>query len=281
MNLELWVHPYTISDREFALFRDLIFRHTGIHMSDRKKNLVVARLSRRLRALGLGSFSDYYRYLTEGPDAAGELINLVNRITTNKTDFFRERHHFDFLRDTVVPQILRDATAGGQRRIRIWSAGCSSGEEPYSIAMTISELLERDRGWDVRILATDLDTEVLSRAHRGVYSSQQVAPVPVPYLSKYFDRVPDGYELKQAVKGLVVFRKLNLMDETFPMKRSFDAIFCRNVMIYFTEETKNALVEKLHRHLKEGGYLFIGHSESLMHMKHLFTFVRHTVYRKI
>lgn len=281
MTPDLCTRTYTITDREFELFRDLIFRQTGIHLSDRKKNLVVARLSKRLRALDLENFTEYYRFLTERPDASSELVNLVNRVTTNKTDFFRENHHFDFLRGDVLPEILENASRGGPKKLRIWSAGCSTGEEPYSIAMTVHDFFSNERGWDIKILATDLDTEVLGFAYRGVYPSQRVAPVPGPFLTKYFERTAEGYSVKRQIRDMVIFRRLNLMDAMFPLKSQVDVIFCRNVMIYFNDETKASLVGKFHRHLRNDGYLFIGHSESLMHMKDLFTFVRHTVYRKV
>lgn len=281
MSSTLFSQSYSITDREFQLFRDIIFRETGINMSDRKRNLIVARLSKRLRALNLASFSEYYQYLTESHDAGDELINLINRVTTNKTDFFRERHHFEFLMDTVLPSYIEESRRGRERRLRIWSAGCSSGEEPYSIAMTLSEAFQNERGWDIKILATDLDTEILTCASRGTYSSQQITPVPIGYISKYFIRSPEGYTVCPQIKNMVTFRKLNLMEPTFPMKRPFDLIFCRNVMIYFNDRTKADLIRKFHMHLKDDGYMFIGHSESLMNMKHMFRFLKHTVYRKV
>lgn len=281
MNPTLCAQSYDISDKEFQLFRDIIFRETGIHMSDRKRNLIVARLSKRLRALNLSNFSEYYQFLEESHDTGNELINLINRVTTNKTDFFRERHHFEFLLDVVLPSFIEAARMGCQRRLRIWSAGCSSGEEPYSIAMTVSEAFQNERGWDIKILATDLDTEILARASRGTYTTQQITPVPMDYISKYLVRRPEGYEACPQIKNMIAFRKLNLMAPQFPMKNPFDIIFCRNVMIYFNEQTKTELVNKFHLHLKDPGYMFIGHSESLMHMKHLFKFLKHTIYRKV
>jgi chemotaxis protein methyltransferase CheR len=270
--------PYDITDKEFKLFQEIIYRHTGIHMSDKKRNLIVARLSKRLRALKLTNFSDYYEYLTENSNTSDELINLINRITTNKTDFFREIHHFDFLSEEIFPAIIRDSK---ERKLRIWSAGCSTGEEPYSLAMIVSEAFRNEKGWDIKILATDLDTEVLMKAAAGVYPSQVVTPVPINYLSKYFERTSVGYEVTRNIKSMVAFRKLNLMDPAFPMKKAFDIIFCRNVMIYFDEETKFSLINKFHHHLKGNGYMFVGHSESLMHMKDIFKFLKHTVYQKV
>jgi chemotaxis protein methyltransferase CheR len=250
-------------------------------MTEKKRNLVVARLSKRLRALNLSNFSEYYEYLTTSSNASDELNNLINRITTNKTDFFREKHHFDFLVNEIFPTFLDTARKSGMRRLRIWSAGCSSGEEPYSIAMTVADFFKDERGWDLKILATDLDTDIIMKASKGVYSSQQITPVPINYLSKYFVRTSQGYEVSPNIKSMIAFRKLNLMDPSFPMKKPFDIIFCRNVMIYFDEETRKDLVIKYHNHLNDIGYMFVGHSESLMYMKHLFKFLKHTVYIKV
>lgn len=281
MNLQLSAQSFHITDKEFQLFRDIIFRETGISMSDKKRNLIVARLSKRLRVLNLNSFSEYYQYLNESDHADTEIGNLINRVTTNKTDFFREKHHFDFLMNEIFPGMIEAARKGGERRLRIWSAGCSSGEEPYSLAMCVNDAFKDERGWDLKILATDLDTDVLTKASHGVYNSQQVTPVPMGYLSKYFVRTHEGYTASPQLKAMISFRRLNLMDASFPMKRPFDIIFCRNVMIYFNEETKQELAKKYHSHLREKGYMFVGHSESLMYMKHLFRFLKHTVYQKV
>jgi len=281
MTTSLCAQSFSITEKEFHLFKDIIYRHTGIQMTEKKRNLIVARLSKRLRALNLQSFSQYYEYLNTSPDASEEFNNLINRITTNKTDFFREKHHFDFLANEIFPAYIDAAKHGADRRIRIWSAGCSSGEEPYSLAMIMADSFKDERGWDLKILATDLDTDVLMKASRGTYTSQQITPVPIGYLSKYFFRSSEGYVVSQHIKSMVVFRKLNLMDAAFPMKKPFDIIFCRNVMIYFNDETKQDLIKKYHSHLKPNGYMFVGHSESLMHMKHLFRFLKHTVYVKV
>ncbi len=281
MTPTLCAQSFSITEKEFHLFRDIIYRQTGIQMSEKKRNLIVARLSKRLRALNLSNFSEYYEYLNTSSNASDELNNLINRITTNKTDFFREKHHFDFLVNEIFPSFLDTARINGMRRLRIWSAGCSSGEEPYSIAMTVADFFKDERGWDLKILATDLDTDILMKASKGVYSSQQITPVPINYLSKYFVRTSQGYEVSPQIKAMIAFRKLNLMDPSFPMKKPFDIIFCRNVMIYFDEETRKDLVKKYYNHLSDIGYMFVGHSESLMYMKHLFKFLKHTVYLKV
>ncbi|MGC9323701.1 MAG: CheR family methyltransferase [Desulfomonilia bacterium] len=270
-----------ISDKEFILFKELIHRETGIHMSDKKRKLIVARLSKRLRSLELENFTQYYEYLRENPNAGGEIVHLINRITTNKTDFFRERYHFVFLQEHVFPEKIRECRRTGNRQLRIWSAGCSSGEEPYSIAMTVAETFRNEKGWDIKVLATDLDTEVLEKASTGIYPTQVLAPVPREYLSRYFNRKPNGYEVCREIKSLVTFRKLNLMEPLFPMRRPFDIIFCRNVIIYFNEETKRSLFRKFHAHLKDMGFMFIGHSESLMQMRENFQYLKHTIYQKV
>lgn len=270
-----------LSDREFQLFQEIIYRETGIHMSDKKRKLVVARLSKRLRALSLSTFTEYYNYLEKSPQADGEIVNLINRVTTNKTDFFRERHHFDFLLRELYPGMIEESRITGTRRLRIWSAGCSSGEEPYTLAMVALEAFKDQRGWDTKILATDLDTEMLQKAVAGVYPTQSVSTVPKDYLHKYFIRKGENYEANNALKSMIAFRRLNLMNETFPMKFPFDIIFCRNVIIYFDTKTKEELLNKFYGHLKPRGYMFIGHSESLMHMKDKFRYLKHTIYQKV
>ncbi len=272
---------FDLSDKEFQLFKELIYRETGINMSDKKKKLIVARLSKRLRVLELDSFTEYYHYLKESPDSDNEIVNLINRVTTNKTDFFREKHHFDFLQKELFPQIIVDSKSTGNRKLRIWSAGCSSGEEPYTLGMVVAESFKAERGWDIKILATDLDTEILQRAIAGIYPTQLITPVPNEYLAKYFIRTGELYEVNSFIKSMISFRKLNLMDETFPMKNPFDIIFCRNVIIYFDTETKDNLLTKYHKHLKSKGHMFIGHSESLMHMKDKFRYLKHTIYQKV
>ncbi len=272
---------YDLSDEEFFLFQELIYAETGISLSDKKKRLVVARLSKRLRALNLNNFTEYYAYLKDNPERELELGNLINRITTNKTDFFRERHHFDFLRQEILPQIIKAGTSSGARRLRIWSAGCSSGEEPYSIAMTVDDAFQGQRGWDIKILATDLDTDILKKAAAGCYPTQTIAPIPKEYLLRFFVRNGSEYELVPRIKSMVVFRRLNLMSPLFPMKKPFDVIFCRNVIIYFDAPTKLTLMNKFAHHLSQGGYMFIGHSESLMNMKDTYRYLKNTIYQKV
>lgn len=268
VSMSLKVETFQISDREFDLLRNLIKELTGISLSDQKKSLVISRLSKRLRALDLTSFTGYYGYLTEGLEGRQEIDHLINRITTNKTDFYREQHHFEFLEEVLLPQIYEHGAENGKRKLRVWSAGCSSGEEPYTIAITLKEFFKDKPSWDVKILATDLDTEILEKAKKGVYSQQVVAPIPPEYLRAYFKKgvgANDGlFMVKDILKELIVFRKFNLVTEEISPKQPFDIIFCRNVIIYFDAETKMKVINSLSNALGNKGYLFLGHSESLM-----------------
>ncbi|MBI4800760.1 MAG: protein-glutamate O-methyltransferase [Desulfarculus sp.] len=273
-----------LPDREFEIIRQMVKSQTGISLSLHKRDLVVSRLARRLRALGMDSFSQYIEYL-RADESGGELVHMINRITTNKTDFFRERHHFDFLRDKLLPHLVAEGEHSGQRVLRAWSAGCSSGEEPYSIAITLSEFFANHPGWDYKLLASDLDTVMLEKASRGQYEPSLLEPVPKGLLGKHFDRQGRGeeaqYQVKPSLRQMITFRKFNLMHPTYPLAVPLDFVFCRNVLIYFDMEDKISILTKFHRVLKPGGHIFVGHSESLMMVKDLFRFVDTTVYRKL
>jgi len=258
---------YQLSDEEFRLFSELIREKAGIHLSEHKHQLLRARLSRRLRALDLCSFEEYYDYLM-GHDATGqEMLIMVNCITTNKTEFFREPHHFDFLQEVARQALIERARRTGNRQVRIWSAGCASGEEPYSIAISLREALGSLFGWEIEILASDIDTEVLEKAERGIYPLAQVSAIPQALLHKYFRGGTGTFQgfvrVCQEIQGLVSFLRINLLDDPWPIQARFDAIFCRNVMIYFHRSTQKRLVERFAASLEEGGHLFVGHSESL------------------
>ncbi len=276
---------YILNDREFEIIRTLVKEQTGISLGLHKRDLVVSRLSRRLRALELGSFSAYIDYLRSEESGAEELVHMINRITTNKTDFFRERHHFDFMREKLLPQIYADGERSGNRRLRAWSAGCSSGEEPYTIAMTLSEFFAGKPGWDVRLLATDLDTTMLQKASKGLYEGRLLEPVDRQLLGKYFQPVrQEGeifYQVKPQLREMITFRKFNLMHPSYPLKTPLDFVFCRNVLIYFELKEKVEILTKFHGVIKEAGHIFVGHSESLMMVKDLFRYVATTVYQKV
>ncbi|MHB8841869.1 MAG: CheR family methyltransferase [Candidatus Aquicultor sp.] len=276
---------YRISDAEFELLRSLIKELTGINLSDQKKMLVVSRLSKRLRSLGLTSFAGYYKYVTEDIKGCEEIDHLINRMTTNKTDFYRESHHFDFMQKTALPHIYGEGRKHSELNLRVWSAGCSSGEEPYTIAITLKEFFQNKPGWDVKILATDLDTEMLDKSKAGIYKQEIVSPISNEYLRTYFKKGVGENEglfmAKDTLKGMIVFRRHNLVYDSLPTKRQFDIVFCRNVIIYFDEKTKIKVINQFYNALKEGGYLFLGHSESPVGCESKFKLLGNSLYRKI
>lgn len=268
-----------ISDAEFIRIRDMIYKVAGIKLADGKKDLVYRRLSGRLSRLGLNSFSDYCDYVQD--EANGELQSFCDSLTTNFTSFFREQHHFDFLRSQFVDEMQQRAAHSG-KRLRIWSAGCSSGEEPYSIAMTLLDRFPGIDGWDARILATDLDTNVLQQCRGGSYSGEKIDKVPADIRKRWFrTTTPNGdYVVDDRLRSLIVFKQLNLMGD-WPMRGPFDIIFCRNVIIYFDKQTQVRLVERFAKLLRDGGYLIIGHSESLLNVSDRFVLSGKTIHRKI
>ena len=256
-----------INDDEFDAFRQLIYRETGISLNNGKRALVCSRLSKRLRALQLDTFLDYYAYLLRNDTDGVELQQMINCITTNKTEFFREPHHFDFLRTTIFPEAQARATHGGTRRLRVWSAGCSMGHEPYSLAITLLEAMGAARGWDIRILASDIDTNVLDIASRGVYDLDELQSIPEDLKRKYFLRGTGRWEgtalIRPAVQRLITFRRINLTEDAWPIQTQFDLILCRNVIIYFNQATQQRLFEHFRQHLKTGSHLMLGHSENM------------------
>ncbi len=270
-----------LTDREFAYISKLLFERFGIFLGDQKRVLIAGRLSKRLRELSLGSFTDYIDYLSDD-QSGSELSELINRITTNHSFFFRERDHFDFLANTVLPEIERGAAKTGQTTIRIWSAGCATGEEVYSISMLLrNHFGPRFPSIDAGLLATDISLAALKEAKTGEYADAKLRELPQNYRSSYFSKKDDDtWTICEEIKDSVMFKRLNLMADAYPMKGLFDAIFCRNVMIYFNQESRERVVQSLHRYVKPGGYLFIGHSESLNRETCPFDYVKPAVYRK-
>ena len=273
-----------LSDIDFKKIRSLVYEQSGINLQKGKKELVKARLSKRVREGKFGSFRDYYRYVTT-EQGNNELVVMIDSISTNLTSFFREESHFRRLR-VVVPEMMK--AAGNGRcvpNLRIWSAGCSTGEEPYSLAIDLKETI-KNRNSNLRILATDISTRTLRTAVDGVYSKEKTKKIPPLLLKKYFQigqgRWDGYYRVKKNLKDSVEFMKFNLME--IPAFRafndSFDIIFCRNVMIYFDKETQDSLVKRFYDCLKEKGYLFIGHSESLTGLTHRFKYIEPSVYQK-
>ena len=276
------VDDFVVTDREFRQFTAFVYRQTGIALNDTKRPLVCSRLSKRLRHHGYVRLGEYYDHLTERDPTGEELVQMVNALTTNKTEFFREAHHFALLRTDIVD---RCAPANGPRRLRVWSAGCSSGEEAYSIAFTVLDGLPDAADRDVRILASDIDTDVLALATRGVYAANRVAGVPTALRERYLVRGRGRSEglvrVRPEVTRLVTFRRINLRDESWPIRATFDAIFCRNVLIYFDRALQRRVVRRLVEYLKPGGYLFLGHSESLLGMGPGLRSVGKTVYQRV
>ena len=269
----------SLSDAEFDKLRDLVYKISGISLANTKKELVVSRFSKRVKALKLNSFSEYHDLLVS-PGGFSEVQNFINSITTNKTDFFREPHHFDFIASSFVPQVV----ASNRPVVRIWSAACSTGEEPYTIAMVMSKYLVEPYGIPVKILATDIDTSVLKTAARGVYDSQAISPVPEAYLKKYFLKGKDDsfglFKIKDEIRKMVTFKQLNFVAAEYPITSTFDIIFCRNVIIYFSSETKKLVISRLFRYLNEGGYIMMGHSETLFNMIDGLVYLKNTIYQK-
>lgn len=271
---------FELGDEEFRFLATFMSRETGIVLSDHKRQMVSGRLVKRLRALHLRSFAEYCDLL-RGPEAAGEIENLVNAITTNITHFFRESHHFDYLRSQVLMPRVNQRPR--QNRVRIWSAGCSSGEEPYSIAMVMADVLKAGEGWDALILATDIDTNVLRRGEAGIYPAEAMRNVPESYRKRFVRRIAhesDKVQMADELRRLIRFRRLNL-HEAWPMKGKFDAIFCRNVAIYFDKPTQRKLFNRYADMLHMGGTLFLGHAESLIGVTDRFEVADKTAYRRI
>ncbi len=252
-----------VTDREFTALRRIIHDETGIWLSDSKRVLLVSRLSKRLRSLGLRSFSEYEAHLAKHDPLGHERVEMINCITTNKTDFFREPHHFEFLKEILLPELC----ARKRGEIHLWSAGCSTGEEPWSIAMAAVECLGADARRRVRILASDIDTQVLARAEQGLYPRERLDPVAAAHWQPYCLQGKGGHaglvRIRPEIVRMVTFRRINLNDGGWPFRGRFDAIFCRNVIIYFDHGTQLRLLRRFADHLDVGGHLFLGHAETI------------------
>jgi chemotaxis protein methyltransferase CheR len=272
-----------IGPKEFDFLRTLLRESTGIHLNDSKAGLMASRLARRVRELGFQDYAAYCKLLaSEGP-RGNERQTFINCITTNKTSFFRENHHFQWMREVWLPRLQQEARAGGPTAFRIWSAGCSTGEEPWSIAMTLAEC-GAARGLQFRILASDIDSDVLARASAGVYRSAEAADLPDAARRRWFtnttvDGVP-ALRVNDSLRGMVTFQQLNLMEPQFRLGGRFDLIFCRNVMIYFERATQSALLRRYADVLHAGGHLIIGHSESMQGLSEIFENCGTTIFRR-
>ncbi|MEW6489199.1 MAG: protein-glutamate O-methyltransferase [Thermodesulfobacteriota bacterium] len=267
---------------EFRRLAEFVQGHCGIRMPEAKRVMVESRLRKRLRVLGLPSFRAYCDYVF-GSRGEGERVHLVDALTTNKTDFFREPQHFEYLVRAALPQLVREAGSGVRRPLAAWSAACSTGEEPYTLAMVLSEVAEGLPGFRFQVLATDISTRVLERARNAVYAEERVEPVPAPLRRKYLlrsrDRTQGLVRVAPELRSTVRFRHLNLLDADFGLREPQDVIFCRNVMIYFDRETQEGVLNRLCRHLAPGGYVFLGHSETINGLRVPLRPVAPTIYR--
>lgn len=270
--------PLAITIDEFSSLADYIRLHYGIHLKPEKRSMLMSRLEPLLHEYGLDSYQELLRLVASKRDGEAAL-KLVNRITTNHTFFMRESTHFRYLQDKVLPEL---APRIADCDLRSWSAGCSFGQEPYTLAMIIDQFLGADKPrWDSRVLATDLSSAALESAVQGEYAREAIEPLPAGWRASYFRRLPSGnYGVTDALKREVIFRRFNLMQEIFPFKARFHFIFCRNVMIYFDEETKLRLLRRFYDSLAPGGYLFIGHSETIDRRLSGFRYMIPSVYRK-
>ncbi len=271
-----------ITDQEFNLLRKLVYDNFGINLTEQKRSLVVGRLHQLLRSHGFGTFKEYYDFLIRDKSHAN-LTELINRISTNYSFFYREKAHFDFFTKTALPEVTNRLQRQNSNDIRIWTAGCSTGEEPYMLAMLMLNHFGFDYSrWNAGILATDISDRALTAAKQAVYPADRVKGVPPMLLNKYFEKRPAGeVAVKEQIKNEVTFRRLNLMNPQFPFKKPFHMIFCRNVMIYFDKETRDNLVSKFHAMTEPGGYLFIGHSETLGRDQGFYRYIMPATYQRI
>jgi chemotaxis protein methyltransferase CheR len=269
---------FVYTEQDFQFLSRFAYEHCGISISESKRQMIYNRLIRRLRELGISRFADYKKLLLD--DSADELGQFLNAITTNVTSFFREGHHFQHLADSTLPRLMR--ARAQQKKLRIWSAGCSTGEEPYTLAITLREN-QPDTSWDTRILATDLDSNVLAKGRSGIYPADRVKTIENKMLRRWFQRGSGPNQGKvrvsSALREMVHFQQLNLL-QAWPMKGPFDIIFCRNVLIYFDKPTQKTILERYYDLLADDGELFVGHSESLLKVTDRFRLLGKTVYRK-
>lgn len=270
---------YSFTEKNFEFIRKFVLERTGINFTENKKDLIYGRVARRIRSLGLNSFDQYCDLLRS--DTNAELEQFTNAITTNLTSFFREKHHFDFLKDTIIPEFLKDKN---RNVLRIWSAGCSTGEEAYSIAITVKQHVPENRLKDIKILATDLDSNVVQQAVNGIYDKDRIGNLDHSIVKKNFKKgigtQTGNIKVSDDLSSMIEFKQQNLM-EKWSIKENMDVVFCRNVVIYFNKETQIKLFNKFSKHMTDKSYLFIGHSETLHNTCDHFELKEKTIYRKI
>jgi chemotaxis protein methyltransferase CheR len=277
------MHELALEDREFQKFSRYVYDVSGINLHTGKKELLKARLGKILRKRNFRSFREYYDHVVN--DKSGcELTLLLNSISTNLTHFFRESQHFEFLTSKVLPEIMNSKVSSTMNRLNLWSAGCSSGEEAYSVAIALREALHNREKWQFKILATDLSTKVLATAGTGIYEGKKINGIPNELKRRYFQKGDNSWQgyfrVKKEIRETITFQRLNFKEE-FHFPEPFHVIFCRNVMIYFDNPTREVLVEKFSRHLAHGGYLFIGHAESLTGISYNLKYIQPSIYKRV
>ena len=276
--------PAVLSDKIFNRFSSFIYDEVGIKLPLAKKTMLEARLNKRLKAHAFGSFEEYADYVFSAEGRSEELVNLIDVVTTNKTDFFREPSHFEYLVKSAIPSLIDAYDVGFRKPFNIWSAGCSTGEEPYTMSMVLSEFAAAQPGFKSSILATDISTVVLNKAKNAIYAEERVDTIPLQLKKKYLLKSKDKNKplvrMSPALRSMIQFKRLNFMED-FGMHEHMDVIFCRNVIIYFDKVTQERLLNRFCKQLVKGGYLFLGHSETLSGLNVPLTLVASTVYRKL
>jgi len=276
------VFKYKMTDEDFGKVSSFVYEELGIKMPYPKKIMLQGRLQKRVSDLKMNSFKEYIDFVFSKEGQEDEIIKMIDLITTNKTDFFRESAHFDYLTNTVLPDICAEKPA--RRIIRLWSAGCSSGEEPYTIAIVMKEFLEKHPDYDFEIFATDISLRILQKAAGAIYPEERINDIPLALKKKYFlkskDQAKKTVRLVPEIRSRVTFQRLNFMDSYYSVEKEFDIVFCRNVLIYFERETQQQVITKLASKLKFDGYFFLGHSESITNMRVPLRQIRPTIFRK-
>ena len=271
-----------ITDKEFQLLSEFIQSQYGIQLKKEKQLLLTGRLHKLVAELGFTTFTEYYDYLINDPTGEARDV-LIDKVSTNHTYFMREADHFDYFRDQVLPYLKEQKQAANSRDIRIWCAASSTGEEPYTLAMIMADFFGNEASqWDTRLLATDISQTVLETAQNGVYDNESIDSLPNSWKQKYFrSHNSRSSVIVDAIRKNVIFRRFNLMEEVIPFKKKFDVIFCRNVMIYFDQPTKNEIANKMYNKLETGGYVFIGLAESFNRETNQFKYIKPAIYRKL
>ncbi len=274
--------PKMLTDNEFNKLAKFIFEEYGIKMPIEKKIMLQSRLQKRLRHLSMSNFKDYIEYVFNKEGKGEEVIHMIDVVSTNKTDFYREADHFEFLKEKALPDLCEDNDF--YRPIKVWSAGCSSGEEPYTLAFTLSDYKEQEPGMDYTILGTDISSRILRQANDAIYKEEKTVIIPMPVKKKYLlrskDREKPTVRVKSEIRKKVSFQRLNFMDESYAVPDTYDIIFCRNVLIYFSREVQESVINKLCQKIRPGGYLFLGHSESITNMNVPLDRVKPTIFKR-